>query len=103
VVREKPLFLPIYPLYILAYTIIVNVGIYMKFREAVDSLCSALTHEDVANALGVSVQSIRQARMQEDSKSFREPPKNWERALIRLAESRMSYYRRLVKKLRKVD
>jgi hypothetical protein len=60
-----------------SYTSIVNADIYMKFREAVDSLCSALTHEDVAKALGVSVQTIRQARMKEDSKSYREPPNNW--------------------------
>ena len=40
-----------------------NADIYIKFREAVDSLCSALTHEDVAKALDVSVQTIRQARM----------------------------------------
>ena len=85
------------------YTRIVNADIYMKFREAVDSLCSALTHEDVAKALGVSVQSIRQARMNEDSKSFRAAPKNWERALIRLAENRVSYYRRLIERLRKSD
>jgi hypothetical protein len=57
----------------------------------------------VAKALGVSVQSIRQARMKEDSESFREPPKNWERALIRSAENRVSYYRRLIEKLRKSD
>jgi hypothetical protein len=75
----------------------------MNFREAVDTLCSALNHEDVAKALGVSVQSIRQARMKEDSESFREPPKNWERALIRSAENRVSYYRRLIEKLRKSD
>jgi hypothetical protein len=87
----------------MAYTVLVNADIYMNFREAVDSLCSALTHEDVANALGVSVQTIRQARMQEDSKSYRAPPQNWERALIRLAENRVSYYRKLIEKLRKVD
>jgi hypothetical protein len=75
----------------------------MKFREAVDALCSALAHEDEAKALGVSVQTIRQARMQEDSKSYREPPPNWELALIRLAENRVSYYRRMVERLRKAD
>jgi hypothetical protein len=75
----------------------------MKFRETVDALCSALTHEDVAKALGVSVQTIRQARMKEDSKSFRGPPKKWERALIRLAENRVAYYRRLIDKVKATD
>src|SRR3984893_7070330 len=60
-------------------TSIVNVdNIYMNFREAVGSLCSALTHEDVANELGVSF-------------------------VIRLAENRVSYYRKLIEKLRKVN
>jgi hypothetical protein len=90
-------------MYMMAYTVLVNANIYMKFREAVDAVCSALTHEDVAKALGVSVQTIRQARMQEDSKSYRAPPSNWERALIRLAENRVAYYRRLIEKLRKSD
>jgi hypothetical protein len=90
-------------LYILAYTRSVNANIDMKFREAVDSLCSALTHEDVAKALGVSVQTVRQARMQEESKAFRTPPKNWEKAIIRLAESRIAYCRGLIEKLRKAD
>jgi hypothetical protein len=75
----------------------------MNFREAVDTVCSALTHDDIAKALGVSVQTIRQARMKVDSKSSRAPPKKWERALIRLAENRVEYYRRLIEKLRKTD
>jgi hypothetical protein len=90
-------------MYMMEYTVLVNANIYMKFREAVDAVCSALTHEDVAKALGVSVQTIRQARMKEDSKSSRAPPQNWERALIRLAENRVLYYRKLMDKLRKVD
>jgi len=100
---EKTLFHQNLSCLYLAYTVLVNVDIYMKFREAVDVLCSSLTHEDVAKALGVSVQTIRQARMKEDSKLFREPPKNWERALIRLAENRVLHYRRLIEKLRKSD
>ena len=71
----KTSFSPGYLLYILVYTGRVNADIYMKFREAVNALCSSLTHEDVAKALGVSVQTIRQARMKEDSKSYRAPPK----------------------------
>ena len=97
---KKTSFPPGRPMYILVYTSIVNADIYMKFREAVDALCSSLTHEDVAKALGVSVQTIRQARMKEDSKSSRAPPQNWERALIGLAETRVSYYRKLIEKLR---
>jgi hypothetical protein len=75
----------------------------MDFHEAVDALCASLTHEDVAKALGVSVQTIRQARLSEDSSAFRTPPKNWERALTRLAENRLAYYRRLVDKLKAIN
>jgi hypothetical protein len=75
----------------------------MTFREAVDALCASLTHEDVGKALGVSVQSIRQARLSEDSTAFRAPPKNWERALIRLADNRVAYYRRLINKLKAIN
>ncbi len=75
----------------------------MKFREAVDALCSSLIHEDVAKALGVSVQTIRQARMKEDSKSYREPPQNWKRAIIQLAENRVLQYRKLVQQLKMTD
>jgi hypothetical protein len=73
----------------------------MNFREAVDALCASLSHEDVAKALGVSLQTVRQARLREDSRAFRTPPKNWERALTRLAENRVAYYRRLIEKLRR--
>jgi hypothetical protein len=83
--------------------IYVNAGIYMTFREAVDALCTPLNHQDVAKALGVSVQTVRQARLSEASDAFRAPPKNWKTALIRLAETRMSYYRRLIEKLKKAD
>jgi hypothetical protein len=73
----------------------------MTFREAIDALCTYLNHQDVAKALGVSVQTVRQARLKEDSDGFRAPPKNWERAVIRLAEARLSHYRKLIEKIEK--
>jgi hypothetical protein len=72
----------------------------MKFRKAVDALCVSLSHKDVAKALGVSLQTVRQARLGEESTAFRAPPKNWERAVIRLAEARVSHYRKLIEKLK---
>jgi len=72
----------------------------MKFREAVDALCTCLNHHDAAKAFGVSTQSVRQARLSEDSPAFRAPPKNWEKAIIRLAEGRILYYRKLIEKLK---
>ena len=81
----------------------VNGHIYMNFREAIDALCTCLNHQDVAKALGVSVQTVRQARLKEDSDGFRAPPRNWERAVIRLAEARVSHYHKLLEKLTKPD
>ena len=72
----------------------------MNFREAVDALCASLSHEDVAKALGVSLQTVRQARLRQDSDAFRAPPKDWEVVIIRLAEGRASHYRRLIKQLK---
>jgi hypothetical protein len=75
----------------------------MNFREAVDALCAPLSHEDVAKALGVSLQTVRQARLKEDSDAFRAPPKKWNSAIIRLAEARVSYYRKLIEKLKSTE
>lgn len=72
----------------------------MNFREAVDAVCASLGHDDVAEALGTSVQTIRQARMKEGSSAFRAPPKDWRSVIIRLAERRVMYYRQLVEQLR---
>jgi hypothetical protein len=73
----------------------------MTFPEAVNALCSPVTHQDVAKALGVSVQTVRQARLNENSDAFRAPPKNWKAAIIRLAEGRVSYYRKLIEQLKR--
>jgi hypothetical protein len=81
----------------------VNGYIYMIFREAVDALCISLNHEDVAKALGVSLQTVRQARMRQGTSAFRAPPKNWKAAIIRLAEGRASHYRKLSQKLKRTD
>jgi hypothetical protein len=80
---------------------LVNGHIYMNFREAVDALSDPLDHKKVAEALGVSVQAVRQARMAEGSNAFRAPPKHWKDTAIRLAERRIMHYRQLIDCLRK--
>jgi hypothetical protein len=69
-------------------------------REAVDVLCEHLDHEDVARALGVSVQTVRQGRLKPGAKTFRTPTRDWEKAIIRLAEDRVWHYRRLIDRVR---
>ncbi len=68
----------------------------MDFREATDGLFARVDHEDLANELGVSVASIRQARLKPEAKARRTPPEDWQGAVIRLAEERVSHYRRLI-------
>ena len=78
----------------------VNGNIYMEFREAVDDVCKRLAHDDVAKGLGVSVQTIRQARLDPNTQGHRSPPNEWQYALIRLAEERVWHYRKLIERLR---
>ena len=73
----------------------------MNFREAIDNLCAKLDHAHVARALGVSVQTIRQARLDPENAGYREAPEKWEDTLIQLAEERIRYYRRLIDAIRK--
>lgn len=72
----------------------------MDFREATDDLCARIDHDDIAKALGVSVQTIRQARMNGSAKAHREPPREWRDIVIRLAEERVWHYRKLIDEIR---
>ena len=75
----------------------------MEFREAVDGVCERLDHDDVAKALGVSVQTIRQARLDPKTQAHRSPPTEWQHALIQLAEDRVWHYRKLIEQLRQAN
>jgi hypothetical protein len=72
----------------------------MDFRQATDELCAAITHDDIARELGVSVQSIRQARMNKETNGQRSPPDNWKEAVAALAEKRIADYESLIERLR---
>lgn len=60
----------------------------MNFREALDQLGERVTHDEVAEALGVSVASVRQYRLGEGAKAHRCPPAGWPEVLSRLARAR---------------
>jgi hypothetical protein len=75
----------------------------MNFKEATDGLFDRISHEELAEALGVSVASIRQARLSPNAKAHREPPERWKAAVIRLAQKRAAHYKRLADNLRKSD
>lgn len=71
----------------------------MDFREATESLCTGVSHEELAKALGVSVATVRQARLRPEAKAHRSPPGHWKIAVRRLAEERLSQYRHLLDSL----
>lgn len=71
----------------------------MNFKEATDGLFDRISHEDLAEALGSSVASVRQARLNRKANAYREPPPNWEKAVLHLLEQRISRYRKLADRL----
>jgi hypothetical protein len=75
----------------------------MDFREATDDLCDAVSHEELAKALGVSVASVRQARLRGTARAHRGAPPDWEGAVIRLAEERVWHYRQLIENIRRTQ
>ncbi len=72
----------------------------MNFKQATDRLFSRVDHKDLAKALGVSVASIRQARLSPDAIAHRSPPPEWENALVRLAVERVGHFRKLIEEMR---
>jgi hypothetical protein len=72
----------------------------VEFRIATDLLFQKVDHEDLAKSLGVSVASIRQARLKESARAKRTPPNGWEKAVLKLAEERLAHYDQLVTELR---
>ena len=78
----------------------VNGNAYMGFKEATDGLFSRVDHEDLAKRLGVSVATIRQARLRPEANANRPAPKHWQETVIRMAEMQMMHFRRLIKDVR---
>ena len=71
----------------------------MTFKDATDALFAPLGHAELAAALGVSVASIRQARLKEGSAAHRSAPKDWEKVIAALARKQAGRYQRLAKSL----
>lgn len=60
----------------------------MEFRDAARILGEQITTAEMAEALGVSHSTARQARMKPDAPGYRRPPPNWRSVLARLARER---------------
>ena len=71
----------------------------MDFKKATDSLFERISHEDLADALGVSVASIRQARLGPSANAYRQPPSNWQAAVARVATQRAKRLQNLIENL----
>jgi GMP synthase-like glutamine amidotransferase len=73
----------------------------MNFKKTTDELLTCISHQELADALGVSVPTVRQARLDTSAKAHRSAPKDWEVKVLRLAERQSVHFARLAEKLRK--
>ena len=71
----------------------------MDFKKAVDELSHPLTHQEIADALGVSRATVRQAMLPEGARARRRPPEGWEESVARLARDRAKRLQRLAERL----
>jgi hypothetical protein len=71
----------------------------MDFRKATDELFAGISHQDLADALGLSVATVRQARLDEGAKARRTPPEGWETKVAKLARARGTALVRLADRL----
>jgi hypothetical protein len=71
----------------------------MDFKAATDALFHRVTHDDLAEELGVSVPSIRQARLEDEAHAHRSPPEGWEKGVKRLAERQVRHFQQLLARL----
>lgn len=71
----------------------------MDFKKATEELMAGMTREQIAEALGCSEATVRQARLDEAAKAHRNPPEGWEPKVARLARQRGNSLLRLAEKL----
>lgn len=69
----------------------------MNFRKCTDTLLEKITLDDMAKEMGVSVQSLRQARAEPHSTAYRSPPQGWEPAARALARKRIKSLEKVLK------
>lgn len=71
------------------------------FKKATDELLDTFSHEELAMELGVSVPTVRQARLNQAARAFRRPPEGWEIKVSHLARQRAKRLLQLAKTLQK--
>lgn len=74
----------------------------IDFKRASDRVAAArITLADMARSVGVEHQTLRRARLDPESKSYREPPEGWEKSVAKLAQKRASDLIKLAEELRR--
>jgi len=68
----------------------------VDFKAAAHVLGAQVTTAEMAEALGVSPHSIRQARLLEGTAGYRKPPEGWQVAMIGLAQQRVDQLSALI-------
>ena len=71
------------------------------FTKATDDLLWTFSHAELAEALGVSVPLVRQARLNPGAKAHRSPPEGWENVVAHLAKQRANRLLRLCEALQR--
>jgi hypothetical protein len=61
----------------------------MTFVQATNVFMGRVTLKDVADSIGCSLQTLKQARLNPESAHHRRPPQGWEAVLAQLARSRI--------------
>jgi hypothetical protein len=72
---------------------------WMDFRTAANLRGQQITTADMAEALGVSPHSVRQARLQDGAPGFRKAPEGWPQVFARLAQNRLNELRAFIVEL----
>jgi transposase len=71
----------------------------MDFKKATEELMAGMTRGEIANALGVSEATVRQARLDGSANAHRNPPQGWEAKVAKLAKQRSERLARLADRL----
>ena len=72
----------------------------MDFKKATEELMAGMTRGEIADALGVSEATVRQARLDDTANAHRNPPQGWESKVAKLASHRSERLARLAERLR---
>ncbi|HEY4941864.1 MAG TPA: hypothetical protein VII56_10585 [Rhizomicrobium sp.] len=71
----------------------------MDFKKATEELMAGMTRGQIAEALGVSEATVRQARLDDTANAHRNPPAGWEAKVAKLAKQRAERLQRVAERL----